>query len=94
MENRHILKLVEGTFTPHEAGKILFDLLNCKINYHQMELFSNEERFGKDLLNSKKRIEELKMTNSFLRKLIASASEERDLLRINSVIEILILNQE
>ena len=53
---------------PVDAGKVLSGLFSYKINYHQKELFSNEERFSNDLLNSKNRIVQLKTTAEELKK--------------------------
>ena len=88
MNTKHNLKLIDGKFTPIEAGKVLFGLISYKMNYHQLELFSDEERFGKDLSNSKKRIEELKTVHSSLKKIIDLTSKKGQLLKINCVIEI------
>jgi hypothetical protein len=52
--------LINGTFKPLEAKSILLILLKNKINFHELEIFSSQERFGKDLPHSKKRITELK----------------------------------
>ncbi len=89
MNTKHNLKLIDGNFSPIEAGKVLFGLISYKINYHQMEMFSNEERFGKDLSNSKKRIDELKTAHASLKELIDHGSEKGQILKINCVIEIL-----
>ena len=35
-------------------------LLKNKINFHELEIFSSQERFGKDLPHSQKRISQLK----------------------------------
>jgi len=56
---KHNTKLIEGTFALPKAKKLLFELLSYKINYHQIEKFSNEERFGVDRERSEKRIKEL-----------------------------------
>lgn len=68
MKSNHLLTLINKTFIPDDAGKELFELINCRINNHHMELFSNEERFGKDISNAKNRIEELKAATSSLKK--------------------------
>lgn len=94
MENKHRLKLIDGKFTPSEAGKVLFDLISRKINHHEIELFSNKERFGKDLSNSKYRIDELKATNDYLNNLIESSSKKQDILQISCFIEINILKSK
>ena len=56
MENDFQFQLIDGEFTPAGAAKVLFPLINNKINYHSLESFSNEIRFEKDATNSKKRI--------------------------------------
>jgi hypothetical protein len=62
------VNLIEGTFEKEKAGKLLFDLIAFKINYHKNKKFSNEERFGVDQEQSAQRIaqlqaEELKLKN-------------------------------
>jgi hypothetical protein len=56
---KHNTTLIEGTFALSKAKKLLLELLSYKINYHQIEKFSNEERFGVDREHSEKRIKEL-----------------------------------
>ncbi len=94
MENNHHLTLVDGIFAPSEAGKVLSDLISRKINYHQLELFSNEERFGKDISNSKKRIEALKITQNSLKRIIEYAIEKQYQLQIDGFIEIKFLKDK
>lgn len=94
MATKHHLQLIKGNFTPSEAGKVLSGLINYKINYHQMELFSRVERFGKDLSNSKKRIEELREVAGSLKKIIDSTSDKEKILQINCSVEITFLDCE
>jgi hypothetical protein len=49
-------KLVEGQYTTVEAQKILLGLINSKINFHQLEHFSNEIRFNENNNHSKIRV--------------------------------------
>ena len=93
MENKHILKLIEGKFIPSEAGKVLFELISRKISYHQMELFSNEERFGKDESNSKTRIEQLIDVRRRLEEIIDYSSKSGLKLEIESFIDITLLKE-
>jgi hypothetical protein len=88
MENKHVLKLIDGIFMPSDAGNVLFDLISRKINYHQIELFSNEERFGNDLSNSISRIKQLNDIKNSLHEIIAYASEKGMSLKIESYIHI------
>ncbi len=94
MENIQHLTLVEGTFAPSEAGKILSDLISRKINYHKLEQFSNKERFSKDISNSKKRIERLKITKNALKTIIEYAVNNQYQLQVNGFIEIKYLTDE
>jgi len=93
MENKHKLKLIDGKFKPSEAGSILFELISRKISYHQMEIFSNEERFGKDVSNSKKRIEQLKDVRKHLEEIIEYSSEKKLNLKIESFINITFIKE-
>jgi hypothetical protein len=43
-------KLVEGQYTTVEAQKILLGLINSKINFHQLEHFSNETDLTKIII--------------------------------------------
>lgn len=82
----HSTRLIDGNFTHEQARRLLFQLLNDKINYHYIEKVSNEERFGKDLEHSDKRInqlseEKLKLTR-WLSELPSSTS-----IKINCIIQ-------
>ena len=88
MKNIQQLTLIDGTFAPTEARKLLSELISRKINYHQLEMFSNEERFGKDISNSKKRIEALRATKDQLKSIIDHAIENQYRLQVNSFIDI------
>lgn len=88
MEKIQQLTLIDGTFAPTEARKLLSDIISRKINYHQLEMFSNEERFGKDISNSKKRIEALRATNEQLKMIIDDAIEKQYRLQVTSFIDI------
>ena len=93
MENKHILKLIDGKFIPSEAREVLFDLISSKINYHQMEMFSNEERFGKDESNSESRIEQLKDVRRRLKEIIDYTSKKGLSLKIESFIDITFIKE-
>lgn len=56
-EKNYQFKLVKGQYEPLEAKEILLGLINSKINFHQLENFSNEIRFNKNTEHSKIRIE-------------------------------------
>ncbi|WP_309609936.1 hypothetical protein [Flavobacterium sp.] len=77
MKNQVNIKLIEGSFQPSEAGKVLFSLLNSKINYHNLELFSAQERSDGNVEHSKLRIQYLKNASEELSDLIKEASENK-----------------
>jgi hypothetical protein len=53
-------KLIDGLFTPEEAKSMLFALITSKINFHQIEKFTIQEKTSGDVSHSVKRIQELK----------------------------------
>lgn len=70
-EKDYQFKLVEGQYTSIEAQKILLGLINSKINFHQLENFSNEIRFNENSAHSKIRIELLTNASKNISDLIA-----------------------
>ncbi len=81
-------QLIDGTFTPAEAGEVLLSLVKSKIDHHSLEKYSNEERFGRDLAHSEKRLHELRKLNAALKELLALAADEKQNLRVDGWIEI------
>ncbi|MBB1192574.1 hypothetical protein DNC80_02690 [Flavobacterium sp. SOK18b] len=88
MKKEYQFKLVEGQFEPTEAGKVLFSLINSKINYHNLEQFSNEIRFDQDHLHSKRRKETLQEASDYIKELIKEADAKNMELCVNGVIQI------
>lgn len=88
MEKEYQFKLVEGQFAPSEAGKVLFSLINSKINYHNLEIFSNQIRFDGENPHSKIRIKTLSGASEYIKELIKEASLKDMELEIEGVIQI------
>lgn len=86
--HKHEFQLIEGEFLPDEALKLMMSLLNNKINYHQLESFSNQIRIGKDVSHSQKRVEYLKKSIEDIKKILKEAEENGVKLKIESVIQI------
>jgi hypothetical protein len=59
MKTEFSFDLINGDFLADDAKSILMSLIKDKINYHELELFSASERFGRDLPHSKRRIKQL-----------------------------------
>ena len=72
---KHDTKLIDGNFTVQKANIVLSELLSYKINFHNLEKFSNEERFGKDYEHSEKRIKELNKEKTELGNWLQSLNE-------------------
>lgn len=80
-------KLIDGTFSAEEAGKILLQIVNNKINYHSLQSFSIKERFNGDVSHSEKRIKQLIKVRKSLLKALESASKKGLALDIHCSIE-------
>lgn len=92
MENKHNYTLIEGTFTPAEAARVLFDLVRSKINYHSMEKFSAQERLGKDESHSENRIKSLRQLKNSLQEVFEFAEKKGHKLKIDGLIEITLID--
>lgn len=90
MEKEYQFKLVEGQFAPSEAGKVLFSLINSKINYHNLEIFSNQIRFDEENPHSKIRIKTLSDASKYIKELIKEGSLQDMELKIDGVIQIVL----
>lgn len=94
METYHTLNLIDGVFSSKEANDVLVTLLRNKINFHNLEIFSLEERNGENIERSKKRLEELKQTNEKLVEIIRYAEKNDKVLKVVSSINIEIINKK
>lgn len=92
MEKQHVFKLIDGQFNPSEAKNILFALLNSKINFHSLESLGIAIRTNGDVSVHEKRIKELKQTNSSIYQLLEFAQEKKMKVKVNSLIEIELIN--
>lgn len=88
MRSTQNLPLVKGNFHPEEAKLVIFNLFTHKINFHALQIFSSEERFGKTLKGSKKRIEELKKSREKALSLIENAAGKNCTVTIQSNVTI------
>lgn len=73
-EKEFTFQLVEGEFAPLEAKKILLGLINSKINFHQLEHFSNEVRFNEKTSHAKQRVKALTNASEQITDLVATNS--------------------
>ena len=92
MSTNHFHKLIDGTFTAAEAKTVLFSLVESKIRYHQMEMFSNHERFGRDVNHSEKRIQQLLELRNDLQIALDKAVEQNRNVLVNGTIELVLVD--
>ncbi len=81
-------KLIDGIFTTDEARSVLFQLFEHKINFHNREIFSAQERFGISSTTSRKRVEELKAAKENIRQILIDVGNEKAIWKIESTIVI------
>ncbi|MFD2514609.1 hypothetical protein ACFSRY_12095 [Pontibacter locisalis] len=82
------LKLIEGIFTPSEAAEILLEMINKKINFHNLKNLSSQIHFSRPDSVSGRRIKELKEAREQLLCLIEEAKINEENLVIESQIKI------
>ncbi len=81
-------QLIDGTFTPSEASRVLLSLVNSKMDYHRLEQLSNHERFGQDTSHSEVRLRDLAKLHANLKEYLSQAADSNQSLRITGRIEI------
>jgi len=72
MKDKQHFQLINGTFTPSEASRVLLSLVQRKMDYQRLEQFSNEVRLGRDPSHSENRLQDLAKLESALEELFAS----------------------
>lgn len=92
MENEYNYKLIEGDFSIEEAKKMLMSLISSKINFHNLNSFSDYVRFNRDSKKLENRIAELTATREEILKLMKEAEKKGMKLNIKSTIVIELKN--
>lgn len=85
------LVLLEGVFSSDDANEVLTELFKSKLNWHKIQNWSSQERFGKDDELSQSRIVALTNEIDKLRKLLSEAKENNNKLLVNSEVVIRVL---
>ena len=88
MKKTETIELIKGTFTPSEAREILLQLLDSKINFHNLKNWSSRERFGKPDPFSEQRLKHLTESRKRVLTLVSKSINEEKAITINSIIEI------
>lgn len=88
----HKFQLIDGQFHPDEAKNILMSLFTSKIEFHQLESFSNHVRLGKDSLFSKNRFQVLMQAIESIQALVQEANATGKRLKIEGTNQISFLD--
>lgn len=88
MDNNKTLTLVKGEFTPDETAEILFSLINEKIRFHDLQIFSSKVREDGNPESHIKRLEELNNTKKVLQGIIDQAKINNEVIAINGTINL------
>ncbi|PTB97565.1 hypothetical protein C9994_02460 [Marivirga lumbricoides] len=82
------IEIIKGTYSPEEAKEILFNIINSKLDFHNMKNVSSQIRYNQPEASSEKRIEELNNSFKKIQQVIAKAAEDNQNLTIHSSIEL------
>lgn len=74
--NTNELKLIDGQFDRSSAREILLDLIDYKIKHHKIARFQSDIRYGKNLPEVEKRIEELSEDRIRMKEWLQSIPED------------------
>lgn len=88
MKKKETIELIKGSFNPDEAQEILLQLLNSKINFHNLKNWSSQERFGKPDVYSVERLKNLEESRKKVLKLFSESISGAKTIAINSIVEI------
>jgi len=80
-------KLINGTFSASEAKRVLLSLVTSKIDFHNLEKLSSEERFGRDVAHSERRLIELRQLQDTFRSICQSAGDAGMDIQLNGWVE-------
>ncbi|MEM8999375.1 MAG: hypothetical protein AAGB24_03855 [Bacteroidota bacterium] len=94
IENIDHILLIEGVFGATESADVLLSLLNYKIKFHTIQLLNLKDDTSNNALNSKKRIEELKIAKNRVTDMVIEARDNNQQLEIHSTINIILKNKD
>jgi hypothetical protein len=86
--DKYQFKLIKGDFSPQNAKSILMDVINSKISFHNLNMFSKFVKNSEVCESSKQRVSELSNISADIIKLIKDSEEKGMTLRISGDITI------
>ncbi len=88
LQGKETIQLIDGEFLAGDANDLLMELMNHKINFHQLRSFSMEERLGSAGEQSMTRLAELRKDRERLQSILDYAAKRGLKLDVQSKIEI------
>ncbi len=88
MKKNSKFQLINGVFTPDDAKNLLNSMIISKIQYHDLEGFSNSIRFNLNPSHSKNRIEELNNMKSTINQLLNKIQSNEQVVELKCEFEI------
>jgi hypothetical protein len=85
------IKLIDTEFSVEDAREVILSLIHHKIKYHQMELFSSEERFGEPNQHSIDRLEELNKSSKEVMRWVELNKQQLKKVKVKSSITLEII---
>lgn len=92
-QNVSSVKLVDGFFSAEEAREVLLSLIQCKIQFHELNNFSSLEKNGKPDTIAMHRLPELHAEQEKIKQITQIATEKRCILKITSAIRVEIIDE-
>lgn len=82
------LKLIDNTYSAEDAKEVLSSLINDKIKFLNLQIFSNGERFGEDTEHLENRVKSLQAEREKLFTLIEQAAKDGKSLSIHCDVQV------
>ncbi len=86
--DKYQFKLIQGDFSPQDAKTVLMSVINSKINFHNLNSFSEFVKNNEDCELSKHRISVLTSSLEDINKLLEESDKNGMRLKINGDISI------
>jgi hypothetical protein len=80
---KHEFKLIDGTFTAEEAKRILLEMLNNKVNFHNRQIHRIQEQSNGNTEASENRMNELLDTIDALKVILLNADKNKSHIKIH-----------
>lgn len=91
---KHEIKLIDNTYSLEEGKELLVALINDKIKFLNMKVFSLQERFGSDTSKYEQRIAELKEEKNQLQLKLKALENSDSMVEIDCHIHLKVKERE